>query len=83
MLSLQHSIEVENALYALPSIIEAAAVSVPDRRLGELVAAVVATKPSFHGTLTEEDVINGVKSLLPAYAVPVMVLIQSEALGKG
>ena len=79
---LQHSIEVENALYALPSIIDAAAVSVPDRRLGELVAAVVATKPSYHGTITEADVIKGVKSMLPAYAVPVLVLVQSEPLGE-
>lgn len=37
---LQDSISVENAVYAHPAIQEAAAIGVPDARLGELVAGV-------------------------------------------
>lgn len=44
---------VENALYADPRIMEAAAVGVPDQRLGELVAAVVSIKPAHRGLVTE------------------------------
>ena len=48
---------MENALYADHRLMDAAAVSVPDKRLGELVAAVVATKPAFKGQVSEESVI--------------------------
>ena len=69
-----HSTEVENALYALDARIrDAAAVSVPDARLGELVAAVVSVAPSpplppdnAHPGLeriTEETVVAAVKKL--------------------
>ncbi|KAI5121730.1 hypothetical protein M0805_009023 [Coniferiporia weirii] len=73
-----HSVEVENALYADERVLDAAAVSVPDKRLGELVAAVVATKPHFHGKVTEEELIEVAKRTLPPHAVPVMVLVQDE-----
>lgn len=59
----QHSVEVENALYADDRLMDAAAVSVPDRRLGELVAAVVTTKPAFHGQVTGESVIENARRL--------------------
>ena len=48
---------MENALYADPRLSEVAAVAVPDERLGELVAAIVSTKPQFHGLVTEEELI--------------------------
>ena len=59
----QHSTEVENALYADDRILDAAAVSVPDIRLGELVAAVVSTKPHYKGLVAEDDVIEKTKKL--------------------
>lgn len=49
---------VENALYADPRILEAAAVGVPDERLGELVAAVVSIKPAYRGHVTEAALID-------------------------
>lgn len=55
---------MENALYGDDRIIDAAVVSVPDKRLGELVAAVAATKPLFHGKVTEADVIETARKLL-------------------
>ncbi|KLO09667.1 acetyl-CoA synthetase-like protein [Schizopora paradoxa] len=75
-----HSVEVENALYADHRIFDAAAVSVPDKRLGELVAAVVATKPSFKGSVTEESVLEVAKQHLPSHAIPVMILVQDEMI---
>ncbi|KAL5500943.1 hypothetical protein ACEPAH_9330 [Sanghuangporus vaninii] len=75
-----HSTEVENALYADERILDAAAVSVPDPRLGELVAAVVATKPHYKGQVVEEDVIGNARKLLPAHAIPVLVLVQDEMI---
>lgn len=50
----QDSVSVENALYADPRVLEAAAVGVPDERLGELVAAVVSIKPAYQGYVTED-----------------------------
>jgi acyl-CoA synthetase (AMP-forming)/AMP-acid ligase II len=48
---------VENALYADPRVMEAAVVGVPDKRLGELVAAVIFAKPAFRNHLVEESLI--------------------------
>lgn len=48
---------MENALYRDPRISEAAAVGVPDERLGEVVAAVVSVKPAFQGAVTEAALI--------------------------
>ncbi len=45
---------MENVLYADPRVLEAAAVGVPDERLGELVAAVVSIKPAYQGYVTED-----------------------------
>jgi acyl-CoA synthetase (AMP-forming)/AMP-acid ligase II len=60
----QDSVTVENALYADPRISEAAAVGVPDKRLGELVAAVVAVKPGFEDRVTEASLISLVRKRL-------------------
>jgi long-chain acyl-CoA synthetase len=40
-----YSVEVENALYKLPKVLEAAVVGIPDPDWGERVCAVVALKP--------------------------------------
>lgn len=47
---------MENALYADPGVMEAAAVGIPDARLGELVGAVVSYKPGHK--LTEASLIK-------------------------
>ena len=46
---------MENALYTDYRVLEAAAVSVPDQRLGEVVAAIVCAKSAFRGQLSEEE----------------------------
>ncbi|KDR83762.1 hypothetical protein GALMADRAFT_236121 [Galerina marginata CBS 339.88] len=72
------SVSVENAIYADDRVLEVAAVGVPDKRLGELVAAVVSVKPAFHGKVTEAALVTLAQKSLPKFAVPVMILIQNE-----
>jgi len=73
------SVSVENAVYAHPDIQEAAAIGVPDERLGEVVA-VVASLRSGATKVTEGEVIAVAAKSLPKFAVPVMVILHSEAL---
>lgn len=54
----QDSVSVENALYRDPRILEAAAVGIPDERLGELVAAVVSVKSAYQGSVNEASLIG-------------------------
>ncbi|RDB16970.1 2-succinylbenzoate--CoA ligase [Hypsizygus marmoreus] len=72
------SVSVENALYEDSRVLEAAAVGVPDERLGELVAAVVSVKPAFQGAVTEAALIALARKRLPRFAVPVMIVVLDE-----
>ncbi|KAL0575915.1 hypothetical protein V5O48_006061 [Marasmius crinis-equi] len=69
------SVMVENALYRDPRIFEAAAVGVPDHRLGELVVALVTLKPSYRGKgeVTEAQLLELAQK---QFAVPVMILVR-------
>ncbi|KAJ7096301.1 hypothetical protein C8R44DRAFT_812674 [Mycena epipterygia] len=72
------SVSVENALYSDSRVMEAAAVAVPDERLGELVAAVVFVNPEFRGQVTEDSLIALAKTRLPKFAVPVMIKLADK-----
>lgn len=63
---LQSSASVENALHTDPRVSEAAAVGVPDKRLGELVTAVVTVKPMYRGQVTESSLLSAVQKLCVA-----------------
>ena len=63
--------EVENALYALAGIREAAVVGVPDPVLGRALKAVVAADP--HANLTTQDVIRHCARHLEDFMVPKLV----------
>jgi fatty-acyl-CoA synthase len=63
-----YSIEVENALYALPYILEAAVVGVPDPQWGEAVKAVVVLRPGHE--VTEAKVIQDCKARIAGYKAP-------------
>lgn len=77
----QASLSVENALYADPRVLEAAAVGVPDKRLGELVAAVVSVKPAYIGKVPESSLIEGArKRLTQNIYVTVLFLIRSQSV---
>ena len=49
-------------MYEDPRVLEAAAVGIPDPRLGELVGVVVSTKPAFYGQVFESDLISLARS---------------------
>ncbi|TRM70589.1 hypothetical protein BD626DRAFT_449195 [Schizophyllum amplum] len=71
---------VENAIHADEGVLEAAAVAVPDDRLGELVAVVVAVKEGESLYCNAEGLIQLAKTKLPRFAVPVMILLQYNPL---
>jgi acyl-CoA synthetase (AMP-forming)/AMP-acid ligase II len=61
--------EVENVLYELPQVREAAVVGVPDAVLGSAIKAIVAAEPG----LTERDVIRHCAARLEDFMVPTLV----------
>ena len=72
--------EVEEVLYAHPSILEAAVIGVPHESHGEEVKAVIVARPE--SGLTREAVTNWCKERLAAYKYPRIVEF-SEGLPKG
>ena len=63
-----YCIEVENALYSHPQVLEAAVVGVPDKMFGEQVKAVLVLKPG--ETSTEEEIRRFCSGRLADYKVP-------------
>ncbi|KAJ3801861.1 hypothetical protein GGU11DRAFT_674108, partial [Lentinula aff. detonsa] len=72
------SVAVENALYEHEGVLEAAAVGVPDSRLGELVTVLVTVKPAFRGRVSPDALMSLAMKRLPKFAVPVMILVRDE-----
>jgi amino acid adenylation domain-containing protein len=68
--------EVENVLYGMPGILEAAVVGVPDPVLGEAVKAFVTLKAGV--TLTEREVIKYCQSKLESFMAPKYVAFVAE-----
>lgn len=60
--------EVEDYLVALKDVVEAAAIGVPDDRLGEAVAAFVVLRRG--SPLGREDVLAHCRAVMPGYMVP-------------
>jgi long-chain acyl-CoA synthetase len=73
-----YCLEVENALYDHPDVIDAAVVGIPHKTLGEEPAAVVQLRPE--GTATEAELRQWVRERLAAFKVPVRVLFRAEPL---
>lgn len=68
--------EVEDALYAIPGVREAAVIGVPDDLLGEAVHAYVAVEDG--SSLTERDVIAACREQLESFMVPARVFFLDE-----
>ncbi len=66
--------EVENVIYALEGVLEAAVVGVPDDILGEAVKAFVALEPGV--SLTEKDILRHCAARLESFMVPKSVAIR-------
>jgi len=73
-----YCIEVENALYEHPAVIDAAIVAIPHHSLGEEPGAVVTLKL---GLAADEDELRGfVAERLAAFKVPVKILFSRDML---
>ncbi len=73
-----YCVEVENALYDHPAVMDAAVVPLSHKTLGEEPAAVVTLKPGAHAT---EDELRGfVAERLAAFKVPVLIEFRHETL---
>jgi long-chain acyl-CoA synthetase len=73
-----YCIEVENALYDHPAVMDAAVVGIPHKVLGEEVGAVVQLKPG--KTATEADLRAHVAGQLAAFKVPIEIQFLTEPL---
>jgi len=73
-----YCVEVEDALYSHPAIMDAAVVGVPHRVLGEEVGAVVQVAPG--RTITVEDLQAHVRSRLASFKVPVYIDLRTDPL---
>lgn len=73
-----YCIEVENALYQHPAVMDAAVIGLPHRTLGEEPAAVVTLKPDHEAS--EADIRTFVAGKIAAFKVPVRVAFSDEQL---
>lgn len=73
-----YCIEVENALYDHPAIMDASVVGIPHKVLGEEVGAVVQLKPGT--SVTEDELRAHVAGQIAAFKVPVEVQFQDAPL---
>lgn len=71
-----YSIEVENALYANPKILEAAVFGIPDEVFGEQVKAAVVLKP--RTSAAAEEIREFCARRLADYKVPIEILFLDE-----
>lgn len=73
-----YCVEVENALYNHPAVMDAAVVGIPDHVLGEEVGAVVQITPDMD--VTEQELRQFVASDLASFKVPVRIRLGTEPL---
>jgi long-chain acyl-CoA synthetase len=73
-----YCVEVENALYDHPAVMDAAVIGIPHRTLGEEPAAVVHLKPGT--TASEDELRHFVAQKLAAFKVPVKIAFLPETL---
>ncbi|WCN39216.1 class I adenylate-forming enzyme family protein [Aneurinibacillus uraniidurans] len=71
-----YPIEVEEVLYEMPEVLEAAVVGVPHEVYGEIPKACVVVKDGY--SLTEEQVVSFCQERLAKYKVPTLVEFVSE-----
>ena len=69
-------LEVENALYSLGGIREAAVIGIPDDVLGEAIRAYVALEEGVE--LSEKEIIAGCRTKLESFMVPTEVVFMDE-----
>jgi long-chain acyl-CoA synthetase len=75
-----YCVEIEDALYAHPAVIDAAVVGLPHRVLGEEVGAAVRVREG--ATAAHAELRAHVAKLLPAHKVPVLIDVRVDELPK-
>lgn len=65
------SFDVENEIYRIDGVLDAAVVAIPDAKYGEVPAALIRTTPEFDKT--EEEMKALLKTRLASYQVPVRI----------
>ena len=75
-----YCVEVENALYTHPSVLEAAVVGIPDETWGESVHAVVVCKTGMNAI--SDELISHVRTQIASYKIPRSIEFRTEALPK-
>ncbi|MGE3143257.1 MAG: class I adenylate-forming enzyme family protein [Hyphomonadaceae bacterium] len=73
-----YCIEVENALYTHPAVMDAAVIGIPHKTLGEEPAAVVHLKPGMKAT--EAELRTHVADQIASFKVPVRIVFLPETL---
>jgi long-chain acyl-CoA synthetase len=73
-----YCVEVENALYEHPAVMDAAVIGIPHKILGEEPGAVVHLKPGMHAD--EAELRHWLAQRLAAFKVPVKVAFWAETL---
>lgn len=71
-----YSTEVEYVIYEHPGVLECAVIGVPDSYWGEIVKAVIVTKPGFK--ISEEEITELVRSKLAGYKMPRLIEFVAE-----
>lgn len=78
-----YSVEVENALYEHPAVLEAAVFGLPDERWGEAVHAVVVVREGTAPTPDlAEELRDHCRALIAGYKVPKAIRLRTEPLPK-
>jgi acyl-CoA synthetase (AMP-forming)/AMP-acid ligase II len=75
-----YCVEVENALFQHPAVLEATVFGVPDERWGERVHAVIVSRPDTDPN--GEDLIEHCRELIAGYKLPRSIEMRSEVLPK-
>ncbi len=75
-----YSVEVENAIYTHPAVLEVAVIAIPHDVWGEAVHAVVVCKPGMQ--VTSDALIDHARTLIAGYKVPRSIEFAQDALPK-
>lgn len=75
-----YCVEVENALYTHPAVLEAAVVGIPDETWGEADHAFVVYKPGTN--VSSDELISHARTQIASYKIPCSIEFRTEALPK-
>jgi acyl-CoA synthetase (AMP-forming)/AMP-acid ligase II len=67
-----YPVEVEDAIHNHPKVYDVAVIGIPDKRLGEIIGAVIDPKPG--ETLTEDEINSFLEQALPRYKRPRLII---------